>query len=1454
MAAITTITTMPTGTVTFLFTDIEGSTKLWDQQPRAMQAAVAHHDALLREAIEAGGGYVFKTVGDAFCAAFPTAPQALDAALTAQHALHSAEWASGTGRLKVRMALHTGVAEVRDNDYFGQPLNRVARLLSTGYGDQVLLSLATQQLVRDHLPSGISLKDLGEGGLKDLSRTEHVYQVISPDLPSNFPPLKSLDAEYLEPSRDGVDVPNPYKGLRAFQEADAPDFFGREALVERFLGRMAEEGPLCRFLAVVGPSGSGKSSVVRAGLVPALRQGRLTGSDRWLVVEMLPGAHPLEELDALLLSVAAKPPATLMDLLREDERGLIRAAKRVLPRDESVELVLLIDQFEEVFTLVEDEPARVHFLESLCAAVSDPRSRVRVIVTLRADFFDRPLLYPDPGELMRQRTVVVLPMSAEELERAIVEPARVARVSLEPELLASIIKDVGEQPGTLPLLQYALTELFERRKSKTMTLVAYQESGGVVGALSRRADEIYGSLSPEEGEAARQLFLRLVTLGEGVEDTRRRVRRVELDALASNKTTMERVIEAFGRYRLLTFDMDPVTKGPTVEVAHEALIRNWGRLREWLDASRADLRTQRKLMGEATEWERSSKDRSYLSTGARLAQFEVLAEGASRPGGIALTSEEREYLQASIDERDRQAKAEQERQAKELELARQAAEKAEQAAQSAQQAAKAQRSAASRLRYLVAGLAIFLVVAIILSGFAVNRSQVADNNSKQAQSAAATAEADRNDANTQRGLAVQSAATAQADLSRSEAQRLAAEANRLDATGRTDSQLIGNLAIRSLNTQYTSQGDEALGAALVLPYPRLVFTEHTVIPNVLGGRAWFSPDGRYVSSYTRPDITAIYWDAQTGKEAARFQGDPNTMLRAAFSPDGKTILSTNKDFTLTIWDAATHQPLHVLRGHTGLPTFRFSADGKYIISLGSSGDDTTARLWDAQTGALLQTFIGHTQPLTWGDVSADGKQVLTVSNADGTVRVWDVATGKEVQRFGITSNGGVISPDGKQVLVTDVTDAVLYDVASGKELKRLIGLSGDATSVVAFSPDGKLGLVGAWDSTVRLWDLQTGKEIRRSNAHPGGVLSVQFAPDGRSYLTMGADEVVALWGLQPSTEYPVIHEDPAGLGWVSFSEDGTWVVTIGSPIGSQGSTGQAVRLWNVSTGDLVTTMTSTTSLNWLDFSPDDKTIATVSGTTVQLREVATGKELHVFTETLPLGSVQFSLDGRSLLLAGADASQQNTLVSVVDIATGKPLYRVEGPIDQVVSVNAVFSPDGKEIFSIGGGNGLLRDAVTGREIWHFTSNAASNLYSPAYSRDGRYVMACSPDAYIWDAHTGALVRKIAGRPSLIFNCTFSRDSTSVLTSGSDNAAHLWDIASGQEIRRFAGFSSGVLGTDIAPDGKRIVVGLSDGTVHVAPVDYRESMSWLCGKLWRDLTADERALYEVKDTKPTCQGN
>jgi hypothetical protein len=499
-----------------------------------------------------------------------------------------------------------------------------------------------------------------------------------------------LAAPSIDLAAPGVPIPmvNPYKGLRPFEEADAPDFFGREALTQQLLARLGEGGDLNRFLAVVGPSGCGKSSVVGAGLVPALRRGGLPHSENWFIVEALPGPHPLEELEAALLRVAVNPPESLLAQIKEDRRGLLRAIQRALPADPNIELVLVLDQFEEVFTLVADEAERSHLLDSLVATVLDERSRARVIVTLRADFVDKPLRYVDFGELMQRRSELVQPLTPDEMERAIVGPAERVGLHLEAGLPEAISADVSDQPGALPLMQYALTELFERRESvqtqhaasqqaasQQLTKAAYHNLGGVKGALGRRAEEVYQALSEADRVLARQIFLRLVTLGEGVEDTRRRVLLAELEALSPipspklgegrrGEGEMPTVLSAFGKARLLSFDRDLQTRGPTVEVAHEALLREWPRLREWLTECRSDVRLQRLLANEVAEWLSADRENSFLLHGSRLQQFEDWAKTTS----MALTNDERAYLEASLNERERQRLAEEQRRAREAKL------------------------------------------------------------------------------------------------------------------------------------------------------------------------------------------------------------------------------------------------------------------------------------------------------------------------------------------------------------------------------------------------------------------------------------------------------------------------------------------------------------------------------------------------------------------------------------------------------------------------------------------------------------------------------------------------------------------------------------------------------------------------------------------------------------------
>jgi DNA-binding SARP family transcriptional activator/ABC-type glycerol-3-phosphate transport system substrate-binding protein len=441
-----------------------------------------------------------------------------------------------------------------------------------------------------------------------------------------------------------IESASPYKGLEAFDESDTGHFFGRERLIERMLARLGGVGPVVRFLAVVGPSGSGKSSVVNAGLVPSLRAGGVPGSDEWFIVTMTPGAHPFESLERALTKVAVKSPVMLLEQLLGEPAGLRRSVEAILP-DQMSPLVLVLDQFEELYTVAADDE-RAAFTQALVEAITHTRSRLRVVITLRADFYDHPLATPGLGELLRDHTELVTPMTASELELAISRPAVAAGVAVQPALLAALITDAASKPGALPMLQYTLTELFERKRGATMTASSYESMGGLTGAVVERAESLFNALTPPARVAARHAFLRLVSVNEAGEDTRRRALLSELQELEGRDGHLDDMLRAFARHRLLTFDRDPASRGPTVEIAHEALIGAWSRLSSWIDEARDDLRAQRRLASVTAEWIDQGRNPDFLLTGASLARYAAWDSDAP----VRLTSAENAFLGAAVEQ------------------------------------------------------------------------------------------------------------------------------------------------------------------------------------------------------------------------------------------------------------------------------------------------------------------------------------------------------------------------------------------------------------------------------------------------------------------------------------------------------------------------------------------------------------------------------------------------------------------------------------------------------------------------------------------------------------------------------------------------------------------------------------------------------------------------------------
>lgn len=456
-------------------------------------------------------------------------------------------------------------------------------------------------------------------------------------------------------------VVNPFRGLRAFGEDDASVFFGRERLVADVLRRITGG---TRLVALVGPSGSGKSSVVRAGVIPAIRKGDLSGEQTWMVAQMVPGSHPFAELEVALLRASLDAPDSLREQLAAPETGMLRASLMLLP-DVDSRLLLVIDQFEELFTLVEDEEVRRRFLAQLVPLLDDPHRRIVVVVTLRSDFYSQPLAYPEFGARLGDGVINTVPLLPDELESAAQQPAAQVNVSLQPALLSVLLADVAGQPGALPLFQFALTELFDRRTDDTLTLDTYREMGRIEGAVTRRAEDLYRALDEVQEAAVKQLFLRLVTIADGNFLGRRRVSASEIITLDVDIVALQGVIDLYTQHRLLTLDRDQVTGSPTVEVAHEALLNEWERLRGWIEEANEDIRRHGTLRSAMAEWDEAEQDPDYLLGGARLQGYERWASGAI----MQLSADERAYLEASVRARARIEAVEAERLATKAQLA-----------------------------------------------------------------------------------------------------------------------------------------------------------------------------------------------------------------------------------------------------------------------------------------------------------------------------------------------------------------------------------------------------------------------------------------------------------------------------------------------------------------------------------------------------------------------------------------------------------------------------------------------------------------------------------------------------------------------------------------------------------------------------------------------------------------
>ena len=1221
------------------------------------------------------------------------------------------------------------------------------------------------------------------------------------------------------------DITNPYKGLRPFLEGDTPDFFGREVLVAQLVVRLKEPQRWARFLAVVGPSGSGKSSVVRAGLIPALRNGALPGSERWWIAVMQPGAHPLLELEAALTQQADRPQPDLLDLLEHDSRGLLRALKRLLPADERVELCLVIDQFEELFSLVTDEAVRAHLLDSLFTALSDPHSRLRLILTLRADFYDWPLLYPNFGDLVRQRTEVILPLSPSELQRAIQSPAEQLGLSVERELVPAIVADVGSQPGALPLMEYALYELFERRDDRTLTLSAYQATGGVQGALLRRAEDVYQQLDSEHHALARQVFLRLVQLNEGGEDTRRRVPTSEIVGLVGSEETAQQIIDPFARHRLLTFDRDALTRDPTLEVAHEALIRTWPRLRTWLEESRDDIRQQRLLTAAATEWEHAGRDRGYLLSGSRLAQF----EGWATATAMVLTPDELEFLNASIAEGERQTFAEQERQTRELKLA---------------------RRAAVRLRYLVAGLIVFLIGAAALSGFALlQRNEARDSQT------AAEREASVNHSLVLASKAEQEYAGGKTDLALS----LALQAVSIDAPPQEAQRTLTDIAF-SPGTRhiFNLHGDWFYDLAFS-PDGQMVVSGSCANGSVslddpchqgelflwrvdngelirsfpVGEGAVcsvdFSPDGTMIVSgsgscnglgTTTSDSNRmgktdmVLWDVSTGEAIRRFSSLSGWVFSVAFSPDGSIIAAGTGDKVVRLWDVQSGNEIRQLEGHSAeVRQVAFSPDGNRLYSV----SEDTIYAWNLETTEEIYRLDQLQNTIFALAVNPSGQTFLTGGN-DGYLRLWDSDTGEELNSEYLAASVDFIgiSPDGTSALISTQSRLYLWDIDQWKATFNTLQDEFVGSGAVAISPDGRTGIF-APQQTAYILNLKPPGQLRRFPATNTPV-TLALLTDGQRIVTGGVDGTLVLWDCETGE---VIREMPGNEGQivgVSVSPDGRLALAAAWDF-LFGTNTTSLILWNLDTGEIIRRL----------------------------------EGFHLFVR-----SVAFSPDGKTALAGtqcypyAAECDRGELLL--FDITTGEISRTFE--FSDMMVTDIVFSADGRQVLT---GSGLpfratLWDVATGQPI-RFFEGQLDIVYDVAFGPDEQTVLAASADSTVlaWDLETGRALRRFQGHNGEIWGMDISPDGRYLITASLDRTVLLWDIETAASLRRYDNSSGKVFDVVFSTDGQKAYSAGSGASLiewETAMPSLDELVAWVHENRYiRDFTCEEREQYRIE---PLCE--
>lgn len=1257
------------------------------------------------------------------------------------------------------------------------------------------------------------------------------------------------DGSLLREVKESSGLPSPgippYKGLDYFDENDTEFFFGREEITAKLVSRIQqtllpdgkEKTQGLRFLGVIGASGSGKSSILRAGLIPALKRnkplvnGMLSGKDSldWIVYIITPGAHPLDSLATMLNPNprAIKAREILRTVLAQDSnqlnRGIQSSATHLQNKNERKRACLLVvDQFEELFAICSEEAERKAFIDNLldtARSLSDdvPGSSwnseypVFVVIGLRADFYAHCAPYPALRQALSQDQEYIGPLRTDELRLAIEEPARLGGWTLEPGLVETLLHDLGAsddqqaEPGALPLLSHALLETWERRRGRMLTLSGYLEAGGVRGAITHTAESTYARLSPEEQAIAQGIFLQLTELGESGLETRRRAALSELiptqEVSPTQNAASQTMLKTLADARLIT------TSAESVEIAHEALIREWPRLRSWLEEGREGLRLRRQLTVSALAWERLDRDPGALYRGAQLLQ--AIEWSQDHPGALnqlelAFLDESRLHTDKEIIEREAQRQ-------RELNAAQKLAEVEHQRVQE-------QAWSVHRLRRRALYLAGVLILTGILAAIALFWGGRARSQSLIARSHALAAQAITN----------------------------------LDA----DPELSLLLALQAGQTAETSQAVDALHRAIQASRAVLTFSGHQ-------GEIWaieYSPDGSTLATASQ-DGTALLWEAASGKILHRLSDHTDEVLNLAFSPEGARLATTGLDDTLKIWDVNSGRKLQDFPiPASSIGAIAFTPDGAFLLT---SRNDGELAFWDAQTGKQMFNLAAHSAEVTAIAFDVEGRRLATAS-MDGEVKLWDFAELASLVRQTsvgptilpplsiLTGHTNVVSslafsPDGIRLASASFdSTARLWELATGKTSLVLSGHTNGLRGL-DFSPDGARLVTAGQDGSAILWDAASGQELIRLNGHKGAVNCVTVSPDGKSAATAGRDGLSKIWDLSLSNRGEALIA-PGFAG--EFGPDGTHLFVIGL---GDGFDIQA-QLWSLEPNQPSYVkqgafLSHSAPVIAGDFSLDHNMLATVSADMLaHIWDATTGKEITsipLTTHTDEISAIDISPDATSLATASYDGSAR-----IWGISGGEEQLSLIGETDEVWSV--AFSPDGRTIATGNGvGTAILWDATSGEELSTLAEHRLP-VSAIAFNPRGDLLATGGMDgtSRIWDIRSDKDPLNLSGHTGTILSLTFSPDGKHLATGSADGTARLWDVNSGQQLLSLTTPNRGINLVAFSPDGSRLVTGsFQDMTVRVNLLDFEDLVALAQTHLTRWFTPVECQTYLNTATCP-----